>query len=69
LGAENCAKIEVVATGQHDDYGKSVLEHCPNGIHVLARFHLVKAFKEAVNETRKRLYEMLIIDATALPVQ
>lgn len=59
LGAENCAKIEVVATDQHDDYARSILEHCPNAIHILDRFHLVKAFEEAVNETRKRLYKML----------
>lgn len=59
LGAENCAKIEVVATDQHNDYAKSILEHCPNAIHVLDRFHLVKSFEDAVNETRKRLYKIL----------
>jgi transposase len=59
LGPEGCAKIEVVATDQHDDYARSILEYCPNAIHVLDRFHLVKAFEEAVNETRKRLYKML----------
>jgi transposase len=59
LGHEGCAKIEVVATDQHEDYARSIAENCPNAIQVLDRFHLVKAFEEAVNETRIRLYKML----------
>ena len=59
LGPVSCAGIEVVATDQHDDYAKSIQEHCLNAIQVLDRFHLVKSFEEAVNDTRKRLYKML----------
>jgi len=59
LGPERCADIEVVATDQHDEYARSIHEYCPNAIHVLDRFHLVKAFEEAVNDTRKRLHKML----------
>ena len=59
LGPERCAQIEVIATDQHEDYARSIAEHCPNAIQVLDRFHLVKAFEEAVNDTRKRLYKML----------
>lgn len=59
LGPERCSNIEVVATDQHEDYARSIAEFCPNAIHVLDRFHLVKAFEEAVNDTRKRLYKML----------
>lgn len=59
LGPERCANIEVVATDQHEDYASSIRQHCVNAIHVLDRFHLVKNFEEAVNDTRKRLYKML----------
>jgi transposase len=30
IGPERCALIEAVATDEHDDYLKSVEEHCPN---------------------------------------
>jgi len=59
LGPERSEKITVVATDEHGDYAASVREFCPNATHVLDRFHLVKNFEEAVNDTRKRLYKML----------
>lgn len=59
IGPERCQKITVAATDQHDDYKKSIEEHCPNATHVYDRFHLVKNFEESVNKTRKRLYKML----------
>jgi transposase len=59
LGPERCKKIEVVATDQHEDYACSIREHCLNAIQVFDRFHLMKAFEEAVNDTRKILYKML----------
>lgn len=59
IGPEACLKITVVSTDQHDDYKRSVEQHCPNATHVYDRFHLVKKFEEAVNETRKMLYKML----------
>lgn len=59
LGPERCVKVTVVATDQHDDYAKSVNEHCPNATHVLDRFHLMQNFEKEVNETRKRLFDLL----------
>jgi len=60
LGAEACSQIEVVATDQHEGYGASVREHCPNATLVWDRFHLVQKFNEALNEDRKA--ELLKID-------
>lgn len=59
LGTERCQLLKVVATDQHDDYSRSIAENCPEAVQVFDRFHLMKAFEEAVNETRKRLYKML----------
>jgi transposase len=59
LGKEACDKIRVVAMDQHEDYMKSVKEHCPNATPVWDRFHLMQNFEEAVNETRKDLHEEL----------
>lgn len=59
IGPERCALIEAVATDEHDDYLRSVEEHCPNAIHILDRFHLMRHFEEALNETRKLLLKML----------
>jgi len=57
LGKEACEKIEVVATDQHDGYGASVREHCPNATLVWDRFHLIQKFNEALNEDRKEEFE------------
>ena len=59
LGPEGCALIEAVATDEHDDYLRSVEEYCPNAIHILDRFHLMRHFEEAINDTRKMLLKML----------
>lgn len=59
IGKERCDRIIVVATDEHEGYARSIKEHCPNATHVLDRFHLMKNFEEAINETRKRLYKML----------
>jgi transposase len=53
LGSDACKKIEVVATDQHDAYGASVKEYCPQAVVVWDRFHLVQKFNEALNEERK----------------
>lgn len=53
LGKEACEKIEVVATDQHDGYGLSVREHCPNATLVWDRFHLIQKFNDALNEDRR----------------
>jgi transposase len=59
LGPEKCSKMVVIATDQHEEYSKSIKAHCLNAIQVFDRFHLMKAFEEAVNDTRKVLYKML----------
>lgn len=60
LGSDVCKKIEVVATDQHEGYGASVREHCPNATLVWDRFHLIQKFNDALNEDRK--LELLNID-------
>jgi transposase len=37
----------------------SVAEFCPNATLVWDRFHIMKKFEEAVNETRKMIHEKL----------
>jgi transposase len=59
IGEERCAKIQVVATDQHEEYSRSIREYCPNAVQVFDRFHLMRIFEEAVNDARKRLYKML----------
>lgn len=53
LGETACARIEVVATDQHDGYGASVAQYCPQATLVWDRFHMVQKFNEALNEERK----------------
>lgn len=56
IGKEACKKIEVVACDLHEAYAASVREHCPNATVVWDRFHVMKIFEEAVNETRMMLH-------------
>jgi transposase len=56
IGEEACNDIKVVATDQHDDYAASVREYCKNATLVWDRFHLMRNFEEAVNDTRKDLH-------------
>jgi len=56
IGKEACSKIELVACDQHEAYSASAKSHCPNAVVVWDRFHLMQAFEEAVNETRKELH-------------
>jgi transposase len=53
IGPDRCAKIEVVATDQHDAYACSVREFCPNATLVWDRFHLIQKFNDALNEDRR----------------
>ena len=57
IGKDQCSKIEVVASDQHEGYAASIQEHCSNATHVLDRFHLMQIFEEAVNDTRKILHQ------------
>lgn len=56
LGEDACKNISVVATDQHEDYAASVRQYCPNATLVWDRFHLMRIFEEAVNDTRKILH-------------
>lgn len=53
IGEEACKKIEVVATDQHEGYGASVRQYCPNATLVWDRFHLIQKFNEALNDDRR----------------
>lgn len=53
IGKEACLDIRIVSTDQHEGYGASIREHCPNATQVWDRFHLVQNFNEALNEDRK----------------
>lgn len=57
LGAEASMKIQVVAIDQHEPFVASIKQHAPQALIVFDRFHLVQHFEEAVNETRKDLFE------------
>lgn len=57
LGPERCSKIEAIAMDQHADYKASAEHFCPLATIVYDRFHLVQDFEEAINETRKELFE------------
>lgn len=57
FGAEACRQVEVVAIDQHDAFKASVQEYCPQAIVVWDRFHIIKNFEDAVNETRKEIIE------------
>jgi len=59
LGKARCRSIAVVAIDQHDAYAKSVTEHCKNAKIVWDKFHILKNFGEAANETRKNLHNWL----------
>jgi len=59
IGEGACQDIKVVATDQHDDYAASVREYCKNATLVWDRFHLMRNFEEAVNDTRKELHAEL----------
>lgn len=60
LGKDACKKIRVVAADMHEDYAASVQEHCKAATLVWDRFHVMKNFEEAINDTRKDLHAELI---------
>ncbi len=56
IGEEACKEITVVATDQHEDYAASVRQYCPNASLVWDRFHLMRIFEDALNDTRMDLW-------------
>jgi len=56
IGQEACKRIEVVACDQHEPYAASTKEYCPEAVVVWDRFHVMRIFEEAVNETRIALH-------------
>lgn len=57
LGEEGCKQIKAIVMDQHADYAASAKDHIPHATLVLDRFHLTQDFEEAINETRKELFE------------
>lgn len=55
IGNEACKRIQIVATDDHNSYDGPIQRYCPQARHILDRFHIMKGFEEAVNETRKYL--------------
>lgn len=53
LGAERCAKLQVVAMDMHGGYANAVRERCPNADIIYDRFHVVKLLLDAVDEIRR----------------
>ena len=53
IGEAACKRIEVVATDQHEAFGASVREFCPNATLVWDRFHLTQKFNDALNLDRR----------------
>jgi len=66
IGPEACSKIEAIAMDQHADYFASAAEFCANAIVVFDRFHIVQNFEEAINDTRKELFEILRRDDSTI---
>jgi transposase len=59
IGPERCKKIEVVAVDQHEEYAKAIRSYCSRAKIVWDRFHIVRNFLDAVNETRKAIIAKL----------
>lgn len=59
IGSEACKNIKIVCTDEHDSYEASVNEYCPNAIQIFDKFHILRNFEEAVNDTRKMIHESM----------
>jgi transposase len=59
LGPKRCAKIRVIASDQHPGYRQSIKEYCPRARHVFDKFHLMRHFEDAVNDSRKFIAKLL----------
>ena len=59
LGEKACQKIEVIAMDQHLAYKKAAEKYCPKATIVWDRFHLMRSFEQAVNDTRKHLIKLI----------
>lgn len=59
IGPQKCAKITTVASDQHPGYRLSIKEYCPRARHVLDKFHLMRHFEDAVNDTRKYIFKIM----------
>lgn len=59
IGLQMCLKIKTVASDQHQGYRLSIKEFCPRARHVLDKFHLMRHFEDAVNDSRKFIFKLL----------
>ncbi|MDE7457144.1 MAG: ISL3 family transposase [Prevotella sp.] len=51
-------KIEHIATNLSSAFIASVLENCPNAVHVFDHFHVVKLMNEHFDDIRRKVYAM-----------
>lgn len=51
-------KIKHVATGLSAAFIASVMENCPNVVHVFDHFHVVKLMNEKLDDIRRKIYSM-----------
>lgn len=58
-GEDGCKEIEVVVADQFEGYKTASEAYCPKATFVWDRFHLVQNMEEAINETRKEIYNEL----------
>ena len=59
IGPKRCRKIVTVASDQHPGYRLSIKEFCPQARHVLDKFHLMRNFEDAVNDSRKFIFKIM----------
>jgi transposase len=54
FGEERCKALKVVCSDMWGPYLKVVASMVPNALHILDRFHIMKKFNEAIDQTRRR---------------
>lgn len=50
--------IEHIATDLSPAFTASILQHCPNALHVFDHFHLIKLMNDKLDEIRRKLFHM-----------
>lgn len=66
LGADACAKIEIVTIDMSAAFERAVREHLPNAEIAFDHFHVAKLANEALNEVRRELQRNADDDAAAI---
>ena len=58
IGRARCQKIKVVVTDQHSGYARSIQQFIPRARHILDKFHLLRHFEKAVDDSRKYILKL-----------